>query len=114
MEHTTEDLDGVSVIRPLGDIDVTSAIELRAVLAERLSGERPRLVLDLGGVPFVDSSGIGVLVSANRRATQAGGALVLAALGPGVLKVLELTRTIRVFRTAGSVDEAVAELTAEA
>jgi anti-sigma B factor antagonist len=110
MQHTTQERDGVTVIRPVGDLDVTTALDLRAVLGEQLAREHARIVLDLSEVPFIDSSGVGVLVTANRRSRANGGGLALAGLGPGVTKVLELTRTIRVFTVADTVDEAVGRL----
>ncbi len=108
MDYTEQETDGVAVIRPVGDLDVTTALELRLILGKHVEREAARVVLDLEAVPFVDSSGIGVLVSASRRIGSRGGELVLAAAGPGVLKVLELTRTIRVFTVVGSVQDAVA------
>jgi anti-sigma B factor antagonist len=113
MDHTTEEMDGVTVIRPVGDLDVTTALDLRALLGEQLTRERVRIVLDLSEVPFIDSSGVGVLVTANRRSHSAGGALALAALSPGVAKVLELTRALRVLTVTDTVEEAVQRLAAE-
>ncbi len=113
MQHTTQERDGVTVIRPVGDLDVTTALDLRALLGEQLAQEQARIVIDLSAVPFIDSSGVGVLVTANRRTRAGGGGLALAAMGPGVAKVLELTRTIRVFTVADTVEQAVERLTSE-
>ena len=113
MEHSIEERDGVTVIRPSGDLDVTTALDLRSVLGEQLSRDGARIVLDLRDVPFIDSSGVGVLVTASRRSRSGGGGLALAGLGPGVAKVLELTRTIRVFTVADTVEQAIAGLAAQ-
>ena len=56
-----------------GEVDVSCADELRAAIdaqiAEGVAGE---LVIDLAGVPYIDSTGIGVLVGAAHRASEAG------------------------------------------
>ena len=52
----------------------------------------PRVVLHLGGVDFIDSSGLGLLVRYMTRARSAGGALTLCAVSPKIDEVLKVTR----------------------
>lgn len=64
-----------ALVRPAGDVDLATAPELRSVLLTRVGpGDT---VLDLAGVPFLDSTGISVLVAAHRAAGEAGHRLVL-------------------------------------
>lgn len=74
-----------------GEVDVSCADELRlaidAQLAQLDSGE---LVVDLSEVPYIDSTGIGVLVGAAHRAVEAGGKLVVARPQRNVSRVLGL------------------------
>lgn len=110
MEHTLRELDGVTVVAPRGPIDVSRALELRDVLAGPV-GEPGRCVLiDLSEVTLVDSSGVGILVTAHRQAEAAGATFALAgAVGP-VGRVFELTRTNKLLRIYASVDEGLAAL----
>lgn len=67
-----------------------------------------QIVVDLAGVNYIDSSGIGQLVSAYTMTRNSGGDLVLAALQKKVRDLLTITKLITVFRVFDSKDEAVA------
>ena len=108
MEHTVEVRNGVAVVSVSGDIDVSHTLVLREALATSMEAEAPRLVIDLSDVDFVDSAGIGLLVTAHRRAAQTGGRLVLTGVNDVVAHVLALTRTDRLLTVAPSVERAVA------
>lgn len=70
-------------------------------------GER-RLVVDLSEVSFIDSSGLGALLSGYKNATQRGGTLILAGPQPRVRAMFELTRLNRVFDIYPRLQEALA------
>jgi anti-anti-sigma factor len=109
MRHETRELSGITVIALEGEVDVTGAPELRDLLAGSIVGGA-RILLDLGGVSFVDSSGVGVLVTAHRKAAEAGAAFGLAGASTTVARVFELTRTNRLLSIYPTVDEGVAAL----
>jgi anti-sigma B factor antagonist len=73
-----------------------------AVVAART----PRIIADLAGLEFIDSSGVAALARGRKLARQHGGDLLLAAPGREVLRVLALTRLIDVFPVHASVEEA--------
>jgi len=110
MKYQTRTEGSVSVLELNGDIDVSSAPTLQAVLQQLMDDGRQLVVLDLGAVPFMDSSGLGVLVAAHRRLTAAGGQIALASATPALRKVFELTRTNRLFKLYDAVSDAVAEI----
>lgn len=58
----------VSIVAPLGAVDVATAAQLRQELTEVQYGAASRVVLDLDGVEFLDSFGLGVIVGAHKRA----------------------------------------------
>ena len=97
----------VTIVEATGDLDVASAPELRAALGQQVDSGKTQLVVDLSGVPFVDSTGLGTLVAAMRQAKQAGGSLKLAAPRDTVSRVLTLTRMREFFDLSATVDEAV-------
>jgi anti-sigma B factor antagonist len=87
---------GVSVVTPTGRLNMVSARQLTTVVTEVIDGGRPFVVVDLGSTDFMDSSGLGALVSGLKRARQAGGDLRLARPNAQVKAVLELTNLNRV------------------
>jgi anti-sigma B factor antagonist len=86
------------VVAVRGDLDLDGGENLRAALREAMDEDPARrIVVDLEGVDFMDSAGIGVLVGGRERARGNDGDLVLVATGRGVLRVLALTGLDRVF-----------------
>lgn len=102
--------DGVTVIRLEGAIDVSRALELRDDLFARLDSPAARVLLDLSDVRLIDSSGIGILVTAHRRADGQGARFGLAGATGTVARVFEMTRTNRLLSLYDDVEEGVRAL----
>jgi anti-sigma B factor antagonist len=86
------------VAAPWGDLDLSTAPALAAAVDELLATEDvQRLVVDLAGVDFVDSSGLTSLIHARRRADEADVAFALRAPSARVLRTLELMRLTTIF-----------------
>jgi anti-anti-sigma factor len=108
LEHTIEINDGgISLFHLTGRIDITSANDLKRVLAEHVGEGNSRLVVDLESVSFVDSSGLSALVSGLRVARRAGGDLRLAAPGEQPRAVLGLTSLDQIFSITATLAEAI-------
>jgi anti-sigma B factor antagonist len=81
-----------------GEIDLYTAPRLHSELTSALGGSTPvQLVVDMAGVEFCDSTGMNVLLAAQRRAREAGGDLQLASPRPAIRKVLQVTGLESVF-----------------
>lgn len=89
-----------------GEIDLSNATSLRARIDELVHRGDRRLVVDLGGVGFMDSSGLSVLVAGMKRMREAGGELAIACPNEPILKVFAVTGLDRVFSIRASVAEA--------
>ncbi len=99
----------VSVITPVGDIKIGAGAEtLRQTVQQQLDGGARKLVLDLGEVGYVDSSGLGEMVACLKRAAEAGGDLKLANRRKRVSDLFSLTRLETVFDSYPTVEDAVA------
>lgn len=100
---TRQDSEGVPVVAVHGGLDLTTAATLREALIEAID-ENPgrQVVVDLEGVDFIDSAGLGVLLGGRDRARDGDGELVLVVTGRNVVKVLELTGLTRVFEIHSS------------
>lgn len=114
MELEIPDLDaadetgGWTVVAARGEIDVAAAPQLRERLVDLIEDGRTRLVVDLEDVDFVDSTGLGVLVGAVRRARSADGDVRLVCTNSRLLKVLDVTGLDEVFVIGDTVADAVA------
>jgi anti-sigma B factor antagonist len=102
--------DGVAVVVPgNARLDAEVAGELRSTLLQLIDNGTRKLLLDLSAVEFIDSSGLGALVSALKRLKQTDPSadIRLARVQPSVRAVLEIIRLHRVFSQFASLDEAV-------
>ena len=86
-----------TVISVAGEIDLYTAPKLQAELAAALTADPARLIVDMSGVDFCDSTGINVLLAAHRHARERGGELQLAGPGSATRKVLQVTGLESVF-----------------
>ena len=85
-------INGVPVVAAPGEIDITTAGQLRAVLLEATGGGHPTAVVDMSGTLFCDSSGLHTLLQAHKRAVSAGGELRLVIPADGVVpRIVNLT-----------------------
>lgn len=103
--------DGVDIIELSGQLNLENAGEARAALREIIEGGSQRLVIDFGGVDFVDSSGLSVLVSAYKLVEGKAGKLVLSNIPKNVQALFALTRLNEAFRIFADTPAAVAYLT---
>jgi anti-anti-sigma factor len=100
----------VTVVTPNGRLDMSSAPAFRERVRQLVDSGAARLVVDMGEVSFVDSSGLGAIIGGLKVTRQAGGDLRIARPNQQVQLVLDLTSLNRVLRPYGSLDEAMAGL----
>jgi anti-sigma B factor antagonist len=94
---TMNNLD-IAVVEPRGSlIGGEETDELKAKARDLLEQGNRKLVLDLGGVSYINSSGIGALVGIHTMYTKAGGKIKLCQMGKGVQNVFVITRLASVF-----------------
>lgn len=99
---------GCTVLRPVGEIESATVPAFRQAVAQL--GPDERVVIDMAGVPFVDSSGIGALIGAVRRVREIGGTIAIAAVNHPVGRVLNLTGLDRIVEIAETVEQAADRL----
>ncbi|GIM92930.1 STAS domain-containing protein [Paractinoplanes toevensis] len=79
------------VLHLAGEIDVLTVANLSAIVNETLGEPPPRIVLDMAGVTFCDSQGLGTLVVLSRKAQHARSVLSLTNVGEFLMRVLDIT-----------------------
>lgn len=89
-DHTT--------LRLTGEIDMSTAPDLRAAALAAIHHHGPNLNLDLSRVEFMDSTGLEALISTRRRANLEGGRVRLIDPGHTVLRVLEVSGVVSLFQ----------------
>jgi anti-sigma B factor antagonist len=100
--------DPPNVFSPEGAIDLHVAPEMRAALRAIIDKKPGRLVVDMSRVPYVDSSGLAVLITAMQGIEHDGGLFMLAAAQPAVRTILESARLDQYFLLFPTVDQALA------
>ncbi len=95
-----------TVLEVGGEVDVYTAPRLRERLIELVDGGATSVVVDLGRVDFLDSTGLGVLVGALKRLRAAGGGLVLVCDKEPLLKIFRITALDQVFPLFPTVEAA--------
>jgi anti-sigma B factor antagonist len=89
-------LDDATVVHVNGDLDCYSAPQLRTVLVELADGPR-RVIVDVAGSTFIDSTGLGVLVGGLKRLREHGGHMVLRSPTPMTARLFEVTGVGKLF-----------------
>lgn len=95
-----------AVLRPSGRLNMVAAPGFKSLLEETVSSGQTRIVVDLGEVTFIDSSGLGALIAGLKSSRQAGGDLRIADVPEQVMTVLRLTNLDRVLRAHSTVADA--------
>jgi anti-sigma B factor antagonist len=100
--------DGWSVVEVGGEVDVATAPRLREQLIALVNEQRYQIVVGLEGVDFIDSTGLGVLISGLKRVRTHGGRFSLVCTEPRILKVFEITGLLAVFNVCATLEDAIA------
>ncbi|MFT3788293.1 MAG: STAS domain-containing protein [Tepidisphaeraceae bacterium] len=103
--------DGNAIIATVhGEIDLHNSPDLRGRLLRALDGKKPeKLVLNLGEVPYMDSSAIAVLVETMQRLRPHKGKIILTNLQPRVKSLLEIAKLHTIFGMVASEADALAK-----
>jgi len=103
----TRDEGDRTVVEVGGEIDVYTAPKLREQLVDLVNAGRYHIVVDMEGVEFLDSTGLGVLVGGLKRVRAHDGSLRLVCTQERILKIFRITGLTKVFPIHDTVAEAV-------
>jgi len=100
--------EAYTICRPVGELDAFTVSKFRQALAELAS--TPRLLIDMSGVPFVDSAGLGALIGGIRRARELGGDVAVCCNRPTLTRLLRTTGFDRIVTVTETLEEAATAL----
>jgi anti-sigma B factor antagonist len=107
MEIAVEKVDNIAIaVVPIDELDASNAGEFKRDMAPILQ-ENSKLILDLGRLRFVDSSGLGAMLSCLRQLSGKGGDLKLCCMSSQVRALFEIVRMHRIFDICRTREEAV-------
>ena len=95
-------------IQLLGELDMSTAPQLREELLRLASGGAKMVTVDLSELAFIDSTGLSILITGLKRLREQGGEMALRSPTPGTRRVLEITGLTEVFGIYQTVDQAIA------
>jgi anti-sigma B factor antagonist len=107
LKLSSRTVDGIAVLDCAGRIVFGDESSLLRETARKLISENKRVVLNLSGVNYIDSGGLGTLVSLYTTAHKAGGSIKLANLTERVGDLLQITKLLTVFEVHDSVEKAL-------
>ncbi len=99
--------NGVIMVSVDGQLIVANRNELKDKVLKALEAGESKFVLDFSSTEYIDSSGLGVLVSVSKKIREAGGELRLAGLNEDLRMLFELTELDTLFKICDTTDEAV-------
>jgi anti-sigma B factor antagonist len=106
LDVSTEHSGGSCALALTGEVDVYTSPRLKQELGDLVDAGCMDIVIDLNGLTFIDSSGLGVLVSALRRIKERGGTMRLVCTKEAILKIFRITGLDKVFPLFTTVEEA--------
>lgn len=99
--------NGIIVLKLEGRMDASSAKDFKEKVRYIINKKHFNFVLDMDGIHFIDSSGLGSMVASLRSVSKAGGDIKVCALQPEVRSIFELTRLHRLFDIFDDSNEAI-------
>jgi anti-sigma B factor antagonist len=104
---TSKHRSGVLVVEVEGQLIVGNRQELKATIQTALDNGERKLLIDFGKTGYIDSSGLGALVSISKKVREQGGELRLAGLNEDLRSLFELTKLDTLFAIADSSEQAL-------
>ncbi len=107
MKSNIVDRGDIKIIEITGKVTIGEGdVKLREIINQVVESGTKKIILDLGGLKYIDSSGIGELVSCHMTITNRGGRLHICNLASKIYSLLQLTALITVFQIYDSVEDA--------
>ena len=108
MTFTTRQEQGITLVTVDGQLIVANRQDLKQMVQEAIDRGERKFLLDFTPTAYIDSSGLGALVSINKKVREVGGTLRLAGLNEDLASLFELTKLDTLFTITATLPEALA------
>lgn len=109
MQYKESEKSGVTVLRLSGDLlGGSDIVEFKDKLKSLIDAGKKNILIDMGEVTYVNSSGIGMLIAGMTSVVQGGGKFKICNTEKNIKNVFVITNLVKVFETFNTVDEAIA------
>lgn len=112
IETSLRHCSGIPVLDVIGEIDIYTTPQFKEAVSAAIDENKPKIVINMAQVTYMDSSGFGTLLSATKRLRPLDGALYLAGCNDSIQRMLQITRLNTIFGVYATEDEALAAATA--
>ena len=110
--NTRQLSDAVYAVEVQGEIDVYTSPRVKETINELIEGGHYNFVINLEGVRYIDSTGLGVLIGALKKVREQNGRIVLICTNPQIKKIFNITGLIKIFEIFKDETEAAASFKA--
>ena len=107
LEVELKEKDGIAILELGGEVDSLNSPEISKLISAYLQRGNTKILVNLKAVSYLDSSGLGALLSGMTNTKAKGGALKLCGLQEAVMKVFEMARLTEVFEIHDTEDAAI-------
>jgi anti-sigma B factor antagonist len=107
MNISQKDINGVTIYEIKGDIDINSSPEIRDAFEKGVKGKAMKVLVNLNGVSYIDSSGLATLVEMLKKTRMYGGKLRISNLAPKVKSLFEITKLEKLFEIFETAEDAI-------
>ncbi len=108
MEYTESKIEGITVLKLFGNLDMLNAGILKERIKESTAEGGNKFIFDLGGVSFIDSSGFGLIMSLNDKLTAGGGGLKIVNVSKTIQQIFKISKISSVIQIYMTTEEAIA------
>jgi len=108
MEYTESKIDGVTVLKLFGNLDMLNAGILKERIKESGNEGEYKFIFDLGGVSFIDSSGFGLIMSLNDKLAAQGGGLKIVNVSKTIQQIFKISKISSVIQIYMTTEDAIA------
>lgn len=105
MAIETDQISGISLLRPVGRLDSSNSADLERLLNETLAGGATKLMFDFSKLDYISSAGLRVILLAGKKLRGSAGKVVLVGMGEMVREVFAMSGFLALFQVAATPED---------